>query len=112
MAKSNVEDFIRKERVRRYAAALKGTLKSKPVADLAGIMPARKPYKLSTNEAVLFGKLATQGCFKCKGTGVARWRHLGMLAEFCKCVQKKLDELKPNLEEQKAWVIEQLNAGS
>lgn len=111
MAKSNVQDFVRKERVRRYAAALKGKLKHKPVADLAGIMPSRKPYKLSANEAVLFGKLATPDCYKCKGSGVSRWRHSGMLAEFCKCVQAKLDELKPDIEEQKAWVVEQLNAG-
>lgn len=110
MAKSNVEDFIRKERVRKYVAALKGRLKPRPVADLAGVMPSRKPYKLSSNEAALFSKLATPACYKCKGSGVSRWRHSGMLAEFCKCVQKKLDELKPDLEEQKAWVIAQLNA--
>jgi hypothetical protein len=58
------------------------------------------PYALPPAQAKLFRSIADQKCFRCKGTGVSKWRRGGTLADVCRCVQTRIPAIQAALEEQ------------
>lgn len=109
MARSGVVDFMRKERLKRLVKAAKAKHFVTRATDTVALHNKRKPYTMLPAEASFLGTHARKDCYKCKGLGVSRWRNKGLMIEICKCVQAKLDEIKPDMAEQQQWVIDQIN---
>lgn len=59
------------------------------------------PYKLPDNQTQLFKGLADKACFRCKGTGVSKWRRQGTVADLCRCVEQKLPAFQAALEQER-----------
>jgi hypothetical protein len=59
------------------------------------------PYKLPDNQTQLFKGLADKDCFRCKGTGISKWRRQGTVADLCRCVEQKLPAFQAALEQER-----------
>lgn len=70
----------------------------------------RTPYQLAPQTKAMLAAIAHASCFRCHGTGVARWRRSGTAVDVCKCVQQRLPAMQEVLEKQKAAIEADLAA--
>lgn len=95
MARSGLHDFLWKEQLRRAG-------RPQTVKPLDAVIESSQgtPYKLPDESSKMLKGVADQRCFRCKGTGVSKWRRSGTMAQVCRCVQAKLPAMQKALEEQ------------